>query len=360
MAGTEFLLIRHAVNDFVKTGKMAGWTPGVHLNEEGRAQAVALGVRLAPTRLDALYSSPLERTVETAQAILAHHPNLTLHTLDEVGEVRIGDWQGQELSKVSRRKQWFMVQAFPSRTTFPNGETFRGAQMRAVDALERLAGHHPRSRVAVVSHADIIKLVLAYYLGMPLDMFQRINISTASISSISVGFGRIMVGQINETSFLPAPAKSDGSVIDIHAARSIAVDAVGEPGSRIFYFQVQHGDEAAPVVTSLHLEKTQALQLAEEVDELFARGIDAPAPGASVVLAPPEPVAFRAGKISLQYDEGTDQVLIEVTELIGEGQGTPRRLRVQCTRQQVRTLGVQARQVASRGRPEPGSAQGAQ
>ncbi|MFN8418445.1 MAG: histidine phosphatase family protein [Anaerolineae bacterium] len=110
---TEFLLIRHAVNDYVKTGKLAGWTPGVHLNDEGRAQAVALGQRLASTKIDALYASPLERTVETAQAVLEHHPDLTLQLLEEVGEVRYGDWQGAELNKLYRRKQWLMVQAFP-------------------------------------------------------------------------------------------------------------------------------------------------------------------------------------------------------------------------------------------------------
>src|SRR5947199_308847 len=91
---TEFLLIRHAVNDFVKTGKLAGWTPEVHLNEDGKAQAAALGVRLANEKIHALYSSPLERTVETAQAVLEHHPDLQLQLLDDIGEVRYGAWQG--------------------------------------------------------------------------------------------------------------------------------------------------------------------------------------------------------------------------------------------------------------------------
>src|SRR5204862_5927775 len=98
---TEFLLIRHAGNDFVKTNRLAGWTPEVHLNEEGRAQAAALGVRLATKHIDALYSSPLERTVETAQAVVEHHPELTLQLLEEIGEVRYGDWTGMEIRKLA-------------------------------------------------------------------------------------------------------------------------------------------------------------------------------------------------------------------------------------------------------------------
>lgn len=350
MASTELLLIRHAVNDFVKTGKLAGWTPGVHLNDEGRAQAVALGERLASTKLDAIYASPLDRTVETAQAILAHHPDLQLQTVNEIGELKIGDWQGAELSKLYRRKQWFMVQAFPSRTRFPNGETFGQAQLRAIDALEAMAVRHPRGRVAVVSHADIIKLVLAYYLGAPLDMFQRINVSPASLSVVSVGFGRITVQQINETHYLPQPAKGDGSVIEINPAHAMTVEAVGSPGQRVFYFQVQHGEDQ---VTTLDIEKTQALLLADEVEKLFAGGADLPDLAEPTTLRDPQSSVFRAGKIALQFEQNNDMILLEFTELLGAEQGQPRLLKVWGSRQQVRTLGEQARQVARRGRTEP-------
>src|SRR5258706_16030949 len=156
---TELLLIRHAVNDFVKTGKLAGWTPEVHLNEEGKAQAAALGLRLAKTKIDAIYTSPLERTVETAQAVIAHQPNLELQYLEAVGEVRYGAWQGAELSKLYQRKVWHMVQFTPSRVQFHGGETIREAQFRAVNAIEALIEKHPRQTVAVVSHSDMIKLV---------------------------------------------------------------------------------------------------------------------------------------------------------------------------------------------------------
>jgi probable phosphoglycerate mutase len=195
---TQLLLIRHAVNDFVKTGRLAGWTPGVHLNDEGKAQAEALGQRLAGASIDRLYSSPLERTMETAEAIRQHHSTLPITPHHELGEVRYGDWEGMEIRKLTGRKMWQVVQQYPSRASFPNGETMRGVQTRAVDAIEALVTQHPRETVVVVSHADIIKMVLAHFLGMHLDEFQRIVVSPASISTLMLGFGRPYVGTMND------------------------------------------------------------------------------------------------------------------------------------------------------------------
>ena len=204
---TEFLLIRHGANEFTRTNRLAGWTAEVHLNDHGRAQAVALGEFLSKRTIHALYASPLERTVETAQAVLQYHPHLQLQLLEDVGEVRYGTWQGQELGKLSQRKLWRNVQMVPSRVRFPQGETMRGAQMRAVDALERLYEKHPRGTVAVVSHSDVIKMMLAHYLGMHLDLFQRIEVSPASLTIIALGSNRPAVIQVNETSYLPKEKK---------------------------------------------------------------------------------------------------------------------------------------------------------
>jgi probable phosphomutase (TIGR03848 family) len=202
----EFLLIRHAVNDWVKTGRLAGWSPGIHLNQDGRAQAAALGERLAKGKLGAIYSSPLERTMETAAAIASHYPDLTVQSQDDLGEVRFGEWQGRKLGRLRHEKLWQTVQVYPSRAHFPGGETFRQAQMRAVDVLESLVTRHPNQRVAIVSHSDIIKLVVAHYLGMHLDFFQRIEISPASITVIWLGADRPTVARVNDTSHLsPLP-----------------------------------------------------------------------------------------------------------------------------------------------------------
>ncbi len=203
---TQVLLIRHAVNDFVKTGRLAGWTPEVHLNEEGRAQAGALGARLAAVPLAAVYSSPLERTLETAQAIVAHHPALTVELHEGIGEVRYGEWEGKAIRELQGRKMWQMVQHTPSRASFPGGETMRGVQQRAVEAVEALVAVHPKDIIAVVSHADLIKMLIAHYLGMHLDQFQRIVIAPASISTLNLEVGRPYVGGVNDTAHLAQSA----------------------------------------------------------------------------------------------------------------------------------------------------------
>lgn len=205
---TQIVLVRHAVNDFVKTGRLAGWTPGVHLNDEGIIQAEALGSRLADAPIQQLYASPLERTMETAEAIQRHHPTLTIQQTPELGEVRYGDWEGKSIASLQARKMWHVIQEYPSRAYFPNGETMRGAQERAVNAVEALVEKHPREMVVIVSHADLIKMLLAHFLGMHLDAFQRIVVSPASISTLMLGYGRPYVGAMNDTAHLAALDKA--------------------------------------------------------------------------------------------------------------------------------------------------------
>jgi probable phosphoglycerate mutase len=199
---THFLLIRHAVNTFVKEHKLAGWTAGVHLSDEGKAQAEALGKRLANAPINHLYASPLERTMETAAAICQHHLGLEIKQHADIGEVRYGDWEGKSIAELTRRKMWSVVQEYPSRAYFPNGETMRGVQNRIVDAIEDLANKHPAETVAVVFHADLIKMTLAHYLGVHLDNFQRIVISPASISSLTLSHSRPFVGGMNDVAHL--------------------------------------------------------------------------------------------------------------------------------------------------------------
>lgn len=199
---TKLLLVRHAVNDFVKTGKLAGWTPGVHLNDEGKAQAQALGERLADVDLHAIYSSPLERTMETAHEIQRHHEQLEVQVNEGIGEVRYGDWEGAKISHLRRRKMWAVVQEYPSRAYFPNGETMRGVQNRIVDELEHLVTMHRNQTIVCVFHADLIKMAVAHYLGVHLDNFQRIVISPASITTILLGHSRPFIGSVNDTAHL--------------------------------------------------------------------------------------------------------------------------------------------------------------
>ncbi|MCI0711265.1 MAG: MSMEG_4193 family putative phosphomutase [Chloroflexi bacterium] len=201
---TRFLLVRHAVNEWVRTGKLAGWTPEVHLNDEGKMQAKALGERLASAKLEAIYSSPLVRCVETAEEIARHHENLEVRLDDGIGEVHYGEWQGEKLRRLAQRKEWYTVQHFPTRMSFPAGESMRGAQARAVDTIERLHRAHPKGIVVIAGHSDVIKMILAHYLGMHLDMFQRIAVSPASLSILALGSNRPMIENINDTSHIPS------------------------------------------------------------------------------------------------------------------------------------------------------------
>jgi broad specificity phosphatase PhoE len=180
------LLIRHGENDYVKLGKFAGRLPGVHLNAKGQREAEELSKGLEHAPIVAIYSSPLERAVETARP-LAKAKGLEITKTKGLIETDIGDWQGLEIKKVSKRPEWKMVQNSPSRFRFPNGMSFQEEQTRLVTAVEKLITRHKgKDMIALFSHADPIKLILAYYLGMPLDNFQRIACQTASISFLWV------------------------------------------------------------------------------------------------------------------------------------------------------------------------------
>jgi probable phosphoglycerate mutase len=132
----------------------------------------------------AVYSSPLERAVETARAIAAPH-NLDVQIAEGVGEVRYGEWEGGDLKELSKHELWPGVQFYPSGTRFPGGETLGEVQMRAIAALDALRTQHPNEMIVAVGHADLIKLVTAYYIGMHIDLFQRLVINTASVTALA-------------------------------------------------------------------------------------------------------------------------------------------------------------------------------
>lgn len=201
---TTLLLIRHGENDYTRTGRLAGWTPGVSLNDVGRRQAEQLATKLKDAPLQALYASPLERTRETAGPIAVVR-GLNIEVEPGLGEVRYGRWQGQSLKRLARQKLWRVVQSLPSAMTFPEGETFRGVQMRAVEAIEAIVKSHPKGLVAAVSHGDVIKLVVAHYLGLPLDLFQRLQISTASVTTLQLGSGAPALVRLNDTAGIEHP-----------------------------------------------------------------------------------------------------------------------------------------------------------
>lgn len=197
---TTILLIRHGENTFVGKGKLAGWLPGVHLNKRGKSQAEALAQILEPIRLRAVYASPLERAVETA-APLAAAKGLEVIIREGLGEVRYGRWQGRSLKALRKRKLWPVVQVTPSLARFPDGESFTETQARIVAELEVLRATHnsPKSIIACVFHSDPIKLAVAHYIGLPLDLFQRLTVEPASISVLNVDERYTRLISLNDT-----------------------------------------------------------------------------------------------------------------------------------------------------------------
>ncbi len=193
---TIFLFIRHGENDFVGK-RLAGHLPGVHLNEKGHHQAQLLAQSLAKAPIQAVYSSPLERAVESAQP-LAECLGVNIQIVVGLAEINYGSWQGKTVKQMQRMKMWKIVQEHPSLALFPGGESFSAAQKRLIAAVEEINQQHEDNEwVACFSHCDAIRLLIAHYLNMPLDDFQRIGVDTASISVISLGKGVPRLGVIN-------------------------------------------------------------------------------------------------------------------------------------------------------------------
>lgn len=199
---TTILLVRHGAT--TTTGHvLPGRAPGLHLTEQGRAQADGVAARLGELtkRPAALYVSPLERTRETAAPIAKA---LRLRAVAERGllECDFGTWTGKRLSVLRRRLEWRAVQTSPSTFRFPEGESFDEMQHRVWSTLERLARKHRNRTIVVVSHADPIKAAVTRALGVPLDLFQRTVISTASVSALAFTDGAPIVMCVNVTGSL--------------------------------------------------------------------------------------------------------------------------------------------------------------
>ncbi len=197
-----FLLIRHGQNDLVGE-KLAGRLPGVHLNGDGQAQARRLAAETAHLKLQAVYSSPLERALETAEPIARIH-NLDVEIIPDLIEIDFGDWQGKQLKRLKKNRLWKTVQSRPGAFRFPNGESFAEAQARVAEGLSRLSDLHGKDDlIACVAHSDVIRLAVAHFLRLSLDEFQRVRISTASLTVMHLHDGQAFFNAINQTLGFP-------------------------------------------------------------------------------------------------------------------------------------------------------------
>lgn len=199
---TLVLVVRHGLTAATGTA-LSGRTPGIPLDDRGRAQAAAVAERLAQVRLDAIISSPLDRCAQTAAAIAAQQSSAAeVATEERLIEVGYGDWTGQSLRKLSREPLWRVVQAHPSAVTFPGpgGESLPDVQRRAVSAVRDWnARLGPEAVYLICSHADVIKAILADSLGLHLDLYQRIQIDPCSLSVIRYTPLRPFVERMNDT-----------------------------------------------------------------------------------------------------------------------------------------------------------------
>ncbi len=199
---TTLLLVRHGRTTANTSGVLAGWTPGVGLDDTGREQVAALAGRLADLALAAVVTSPLQRCQETAGALVDGRSDRRLEVDDALGEVRYGDWTGQSLKTLAKDPLWKVVQGHPSAAVFPGdaGEGLATMQARAVAAIRRWNATLGDDAVYVaVSHGDVIKAILADALGTHLDQFQRIVVDPASVSVVTYTPSRPFVVRVNDT-----------------------------------------------------------------------------------------------------------------------------------------------------------------
>ena len=207
---TTLLLVRHGHTD--AAGKrLTGWAAGIHLNELGRREAAALAERLDGVPVRAIYSSPLERCRETA-APLAKARGLPVRIRRRLIEVDYGEWTGRPIAQLRRTKLWRQVMFGPSGARFPGGESLLEVQARAAEEVRAIAEEHGRGVVVVVSHADVIRLVVAHLAGMHADHLHRLVIDTGSVTAVALSNGVPRIVKVNDTGDLSAlrPVRSSG------------------------------------------------------------------------------------------------------------------------------------------------------
>jgi len=368
---TIVLLIRHASNDVLKEQRLAGWMPGVHINAEGQREADTLARRLVRISIHAIYSSPLERARDTAQAV-ASCQKLDVQIREDIGEMRAGEWEGKKISEVNGTEIFKQLQKSPVGVHLPGGESIDEVQARMVAAIDSIVAAHPNQVVAIVSHADPLKAAIAHYLAMDLNQFQRIAINPASVSVIMFGENGPVVLKVNDTEKLPAlgpaPEKKDDQkdderkekkampeanmLYDLNPVTHITAGAIGTPGKRTFYLQGRQGTQ----VVTLAAEKEQIAALSSGIDQLLERlgtgsaMVDVNA--LQMELSQPIEPLFRIGQLGLGYD--ADRALVVIVAYAApeeENQETANVVRFWATREQMRALARHAAGVVAGGRP---------
>ncbi len=196
-----FLLIRHGHNDVVGR-TLAGRKSGIHLNATGKDQAEKLVERLSEVPIQAIFSSPMERTRETAEP-LARNLGLEIGIMEDITEIDFGEWAGRSFEDLENDPEWRHFNTFRSGTRIPGGELMVEVQNRMVTSIEKLRKEFPDKVIALFSHGDPIKTVIGHYAGIPLDFALRLHISLASVSVVAVHDYGPRIFCINNTGNFP-------------------------------------------------------------------------------------------------------------------------------------------------------------
>ncbi len=194
---TTFYLIRHGSNDMLPRA-LAGRLPGVHLNEQGRAEAERAADRLKAKPIRHIFSSPMERCRETAEP-LARALNLPVQISEAINEVDFGDWQGAQMKALNADERWRRWMKFRGGHQLPKGENTLGVQARVVSEMIRLKDQWPDGHLALVSHGDPIRAALCHWLGVPLDFMVRFEVAPGSVSVVLLGDEQPLVQCINQS-----------------------------------------------------------------------------------------------------------------------------------------------------------------
>ena len=199
---TTILLVRHGQTDSNITGFFTGWS-NEDMSDLGYVQAQRLASRLSSLPITSVYTSPLKRTYNTALALAKPH-NLEPKVLDDLIEIRLGDWQGRHREEISQRwpELWEQSRIDPSEVTLPNGESFQQVTDRAVHAFEMIAANNQGKQAAVVTHEVVIRVLVAYVLGTSNSIYRRFEVGNASLSIIRVTDGKARLVSLNDTSHL--------------------------------------------------------------------------------------------------------------------------------------------------------------
>jgi broad specificity phosphatase PhoE len=198
---TTFLLVRHGTVNAI--GRyLAGRAPNEHLNDVGRAQVEGMAERFAGVTIDAIFTSPLERARETAGALLQCAGG-TLVSADELLELDFGEWTGKTFDELSADPRWARFNTHRTTTRIPGGELIVEVQNRTVRFIQRLADERPDGRVMLVTHGDVIRSAICFYLGLPLDQMQRFEVDCASVSVLELRAGVPILRSIGDRWFEP-------------------------------------------------------------------------------------------------------------------------------------------------------------